>query len=141
MSNIDAHFHQLFQPQNPVKKDDEKTALLANHLTPTDDQIRDWLQSPQIKQWLTKLPMGITNALKTEAVNTIISRVIENPDQDCRVQFGSAAIGIDVLRFSLWASYRLPYASGIKAPDCPYTLKKHLDGKTNLPDDTVLYQD
>jgi hypothetical protein len=40
---------------------------------------------------------------------------------------GSAAIGIDVLRWQFWASYKLPYAIGIKAPDCPYTLKKHLD--------------
>lgn len=127
MSNPDARFHQLFQPKKPVNQDDEKTALLANRLTPTEEQITDWLQSPQIKQWLTKLPMGITNNLKMEAVNTIIKNVIQNPDKDCRVQFGSAAIGVDVLRWQLWASYKLPYASGIKAPDCPYTLKKYLD--------------
>lgn len=127
MSNTDAHFHQLFQPQSQVNKDDENPTLLANRLTPTDDQIQDWLQSPQIKQWLTKLLMGIPNNLKIEAINTIIKNVIQNPDKDCRVQFGSSTIGIDVLRWQLWASYKLPYASGIKAPDCPYTLKKHLD--------------
>ncbi len=76
------------------------------------------------------LPMGITNALKTEMVNTITKNVIQNPDKDCRVQYSGAAIGIDVLRWQLWASYKLPYASGLKAPDCPYTLKKHLSGET-----------
>jgi hypothetical protein len=105
----------------------DKITLLANRLTPTNDQIRDWLQSPQIKQWLTKLLMGIPNNLKIEAINTIIKNVIQNPDKDCRVQFGSAAIGIDVLRWQLWASYKLSYATTIKSPDCPYTLKKHLD--------------
>ncbi|MCC5633054.1 hypothetical protein LC613_36640 [Nostoc sphaeroides CHAB 2801] len=44
-----------------------------------------------------------------------------------RVQFGSSTIGVDVLRWQLWASYKLQKASGIKTPDCPYTLKKHLD--------------
>ncbi|NDJ26174.1 hypothetical protein GS682_32310 [Nostoc sp. B(2019)] len=127
MSNIDAHFHQLFQPKNPVNKLDEKTALLANRLTPTDEQIRDWLQSPEIKQWLNKQMMGITNTLKIEMVNTIIKNILDKPDKDCRVQFGGAAIGIDVLRWQLWVSYKLPYASGLKAPDCPYTLKKHLE--------------
>jgi hypothetical protein len=131
MSNIDAHFHQLFQPKTPVKKNDEKTALLTNRLTPTDDQIRDWLQSPEIKQWLVKLPMGITNALKTEMVNTITKNILDKPDKDCRVQYSGAAIGVDVLRWQLWASYKLPYASGIKAPDCPYTLKKHLEVEVN----------
>jgi len=109
------------------ESDSEKTALLANRLTPTPDQITDWLQSPQIKQWLTKLLMGIPNNLKMEAVNTIIKNVIHNPDKDCRIVLDSAAIGIDVLRWQLWASYKLPYASAIKAPDCPYTLKKHLE--------------
>lgn len=127
MLNTDAHFHQLFQPKSQVNKYDENPALLANRLTPTNDQIRDWLQSPQIKQWLTKLLMGIPNNLKLEAVNTIIKNVIQNPDKDCRVQFGSSTIGVDVLRWQLWASYKLQKASGIKAPDCPYTLKKHLD--------------
>jgi hypothetical protein len=126
MSNTDAHFHQLFQPQSQVNNDNENPMLLANRLTPTDDQIQDWLQSPQIKQWLTKLLMGIPNNLKIEAINTIIKNVIQNPDKDCRVQFGSSTIGVDVLRWQLWASYKLPDASGIKAPDCPYTLKKHL---------------
>jgi hypothetical protein len=127
MSQKDMNFPQLFQPKSQVNKDEENRALLANRLTPTDDQIKDWLQSPQIKQWLTKLLMGIPNNLKIEAINTIIKNVIQNPDKDSRVQFGSAAIGVDVLRWQLWASYKLPYASRIKAPDCPYTLKKHLD--------------
>lgn len=127
MSNTDAHFQPLFQPKSQVNKDEENLALLANRLNPTDDQIKDWLQSPQIKQWLTKLLMGIPNHLKTEAINTIIKNVIQNPDKDCRVQFGSSTIGVDVLGWQLWASYKLPYASGIKTPDCPYTLKKHLD--------------
>ncbi|YAF99545.1 MAG: hypothetical protein AB3A66_29980 (plasmid) [Nodularia sp. CChRGM 3473] len=127
MSNVDAHFHQLFQPKNQTNKDKERAALIANRLTPTSEQIRDWLQSSQIKQWLTKLLMGIPSNLKTEAVNTIIKNVIENPDKDCRVQFGSSTIGVDVLRWQLWASYKLPYASTIKSPDCPYTLKKHLE--------------
>jgi hypothetical protein len=48
MSNTDAHFHQLFQPKSQVNKDNENPALLANRLTPTDEQIKDWLQSPQI---------------------------------------------------------------------------------------------
>lgn len=82
MLNTDAHFHQLFQPKSQVNKSDENPALLANRLTPTDDQIRDWLQSPQIKQWLTKLLMGIPNNLKLEAVNAIIKNVIQNPDKD-----------------------------------------------------------
>ncbi len=125
MSNIDANF----QHQKQANKDNEKTALLPNRLAPTDEQIRDWLQSPQIKQWLTKLLMGIPNNLKIEAVNTIIKNVIQNPNKDCRVQFGSSAIGIDVLRWQLWASYKLPYASTIKSPDCAYTLKKHLEGE------------
>jgi hypothetical protein len=127
MSNTDTPFHQLFQPKSQVNKYDDNSALLANRLTPTDDQITDWLQSPQIKQWLTKLLMGIPNNLKLEALNTIIKNVIQNPDKDCRVQFGSAAIGVDVLRWQLWASYKLSYASTIKSPDCPYTLKKYLD--------------
>jgi hypothetical protein len=117
MSNIDEHFHN------------GKKALLTNRLTPSNDQIKTWLQSPQIKQWLTKLLMGIPNNLKIEAVNTLIKNVVQNPDKDCRVQFGSSAIGVDVLRWQLWASYKLPYASTIKSPDCPYTLKKHLDGE------------
>lgn len=71
--------------------------------------------------------MGVPNNLKIEAVNTIIKNVIQNPDKDCRVQFDSSTIGVDVLRWQIWASYKLPYASGIKTPDCPYTLKKHLD--------------
>ncbi|MBW4689238.1 MAG: hypothetical protein KME40_30130 [Komarekiella atlantica HA4396-MV6] len=133
MSNIDAHFHQLFQPKTPANKLDEKTALLANRLTPTDEQIRDWLQSPEIKQWLTKQTMGITNTLKIEMVNTIIKNILDKPDKDCRVQYSGAAIGIDVLRWQLWASYKLPYASTIKAPDCPYTLKKHLEGEAKKP--------
>lgn len=141
MSQIDAHFHQLFQPKTKVNKQDERMALLANRLTPTDDQITDWLQSPQIKQWLTKLLMGVPNNLKLKALNTIIKNVIQNPDKDCRVQFGTSTIGIDVLRWQLWASYKLPLASRIKAPDCPYTLEKHLDGRINQPDDTVVYLD
>lgn len=76
MSNIDAHFQQLFQPKTQVNKDEQNPAQLANRLIPTDDQIKDWLQSPQIKQWLTKLLMGIPNNLKTEAINTIIKNVI-----------------------------------------------------------------
>ena len=127
MSNTDAHFQQLFQPKTQVNKDEENPTQLANRLTPTNDQIKNWLQSPQIKQWLTKLLMGIPNNLKTEAINTIIKNVIQNPDKDYRVQFGSSTIGVDVLQWQLWASYKLPYASGIKTPDCPYTLKKHLD--------------
>lgn len=127
MSNKDASFQQLFQPISQVNKDNENPTLLANRLTPTDEQIRDWLQSPPIKQWLTKLLMGIPNNLKTEAINTIIKNVIQNPDKDCRVQFGSSTIGVDVLRWQLWASYKLQKASGIKTPDCPYTLKKYLD--------------
>ncbi|WGV24196.1 hypothetical protein [Halotia branconii] len=126
MLNIDAHFHQLFKPN----QDNEKTALLANRLNPTNEQITTWLQSPQIKQWLTKLLMGIPNDLKVEAVNTIIKNVIRTPNKDCRVQFGSSTIGVDVLRWQLWASYRLPYASTVKSPDCPYTLKMHLDDET-----------
>jgi hypothetical protein len=133
MSNIDAHFHQLFQPKKQANQDKEKTALLPNRLTPTDEQIRDWLQSPQIKQWLTKLLMGIPNNLKIEAVNTLTKNVIQDPDKDCRVQFGSSTIGVDVLRWQLWASYRLPYASTIKSPDCPYTLNKHIDGENKKP--------
>lgn len=127
ISTVDADFHQLFQSKSQVNKDDEKTTLLANRLTPTNDQIRDWLQSPQMKQWLTKLPMGIPNTLKMEIINTLIKNIADNPDKDCRVEYGGAAIGVDVLRWQLWASYGLPYASGIKAPDCPYTLKKHLE--------------
>ncbi|MBE9210525.1 hypothetical protein IQ244_29290 [Nostoc sp. LEGE 06077] len=124
MSNINSNFSQFFQHQ--TNQDDDNLTLSANRLIPTNDQIKDWLQSPQIKQWLTKVPMGITNNLKMEAINTIISRVSENPNKDCRVQFGSTAIGVDVLRWQLWAFYQLPYANGIKAPDCPYTLEKHL---------------
>ena len=127
MSNTNAHFQQLFQPKTQVNKDEENPTQLANRLTPTDDQIKNWLQSPQIKQWLTKLLMGIPNNLKTEAINTIIKNLIQNPDKDCRVQFGSSTIGVDVLRWQLWASYKLQKASGIKTPDCPYTLKEHLD--------------
>ena len=127
MSNTDPNFQQLFQPKSQVNEDNENPTLLLNRLTPTDDQIKDWLQSPQIKQWLTKLLMGIPNNLKIEAINTIIKNLIQNPDKDCRVQFGSSTIGVDVLRWQLWASYKLPYASTIKSPDCPYTLKKHLD--------------
>jgi hypothetical protein len=134
MSNIDAHFHQLFQPKTQVKKLDEKTALSTNRLTPSDEQIRDWLQSPQIKQWLNKQMMGITNTLKIEMVNIIIKNILDKPDKDCRVQYSGAAIGVDVLRWQLWASYKLPYASGIKAPDCPYTLQKHLKQSTHEPD-------
>jgi hypothetical protein len=71
--------------------------------------------------------MGITNALKTEMVNIIIKNIVEQPDKDCQTQFGStAAIGVDVLRWELWATYKLPYANVIKAPDCPYTLQKYL---------------
>ncbi|MBD2650959.1 hypothetical protein ACEYW6_32675 [Nostoc sp. UIC 10607] len=127
MSNTDTNFHQLFQPKSQFNEDNENPTLLLNRLTPTDDQIKDWLQSPQIKQWLTKLLMGIPNNLKIEAINTIIKNVTQNPDKDCRVQFGSSTIGVEVLRWQLWAFYKLPYASGIKTPDCPYTLKKHLD--------------
>ena len=127
MSNTDPNFQQLFQPKSQVNEDNENPTLLLNRLTPTDDQIKDWLQSPQIKQWLTKLLMGIPNNLKIEAINTIIKNLIQNPDKDPRVQFGSSTIGVDVLRWQLWASYKLPYASTIKSPDCPYTLKKHLD--------------
>lgn len=127
MSNTDPTFQQLFQAKSQVNEDNENPTLLANRLTPTDDQIKDWLQSPQIKQWLTKLLMGIPNNLKIEAINTIIKNVKQNPDKDYRVQFGSSTIGVDVLRWRIWASYKLPYASGIKTPDCPYTLKKHLD--------------
>ncbi|WDD36192.1 hypothetical protein PQG02_31435 (plasmid) [Nostoc sp. UHCC 0926] len=127
MSNTDTNFKQLFQPKSQVNEDNENPTLLLNRLTPTDDQIKDWLQSPQIKQWLTKLLMGIPNNLKIEAINTIIKNLIQNPDKDPRVQFGSSTIGVDVLRWQLWASYKLPYASTIKSPDCPYTLKKHLD--------------
>ncbi|MCC5633529.1 hypothetical protein LC613_39410 [Nostoc sphaeroides CHAB 2801] len=127
MSNTDANFQQLFQPKTQVNKDEENPTKLASRLTPNYDQIKNWLQSPQIKQWLTKLLMGIPNNLKTEAINTIIKNVIQNPDKDCRVQFGSSTIGVDVLRWQLWASYKLQKASGIKTPDCPYTLKKHLD--------------
>ena len=54
--------------------------------------------------------MGIPNNLKIEAINTIIKNVIQNPDKDSRVQFGSSTIGVDVLRWQLWASYKLPYA-------------------------------
>ncbi|MBD2512050.1 hypothetical protein H6G91_33295 [Nostoc muscorum FACHB-395] len=133
MSNTDTNFPQLFQPKSQVNEDNENPTLLANRLTPTDDQIKDWLQSPQIKQWLTKLLMGIPNNLKTEAINTIIKNVIQNPDKDSQVQFGSSTIGVDVLRWQLWASYKLPYASGIKTPDCLYTLKKHLDVSNQLP--------
>ncbi|MHC5770800.1 MAG: hypothetical protein ACYTXI_35525 [Nostoc sp.] len=133
MSNTDTNFPQLFQPKSQVNEDNENPTLLANRLTPTDDQIKDWLQSPQIKQWLTKLLMGIPNNLKTEAINTIIKNVIQNPDKDYRVQFGSSTIGVDVLRWQLWASYKLQKASGIKTPDCPYTLKKHLDVSNQLP--------
>ncbi|QLE53857.1 hypothetical protein FD724_39215 (plasmid) [Nostoc sp. C057] len=58
----------------------------------------------------------------------------KTPDKDYRVQFGSSTIGVDVLRWQLWASYKLPYVSGIKTPDCPfYTLKKHLDVSNQLP--------
>ncbi|ACC84938.1 hypothetical protein [Nostoc punctiforme] len=127
MSNTDANFQQLFPPTSQVNKDNENPTLSVNHLTPTDDQIKDWLQSPQIKQWLRKLLMGIPNNLKVEAINTIIKNVIQNPDKDYQVQFGSSTIGVYVLRWQLWAAYKLPYASGIKTPDCPYTLKKHLD--------------
>ncbi|MEJ6486137.1 hypothetical protein N0Y54_33580 [Nostoc punctiforme UO1] len=68
MSNTDTNFPQLFQPKSQVNEDNENPTLLANRLTPTDDQIKDWLQSPQIKQWLTKLLMGIPNNLKVEAL-------------------------------------------------------------------------
>lgn len=131
MSSRDASFHQLFQSKNQVNQGDEKTALLASRLTPTNDQIRDWLQSPQIKQWLTKLTMGIPNTLKMEIINTLVKNIADNPDQDCRIEYSGAAIGVDVLRWQLWASYRLPYASGIKALDCPYTLKKHLQNQSD----------
>ncbi|RCJ31923.1 hypothetical protein A6769_29345 [Nostoc punctiforme NIES-2108] len=104
MSNTDANFQQLFQLTSQVNKDNESSTLLVNRLTPTDDQIKDWLQSPQIKQWLTKLLMGIPNNLKIEAINTIIKNVIQNPDKDCRVQFGSSTIGVDVLRWQIWAN-------------------------------------
>jgi hypothetical protein len=70
MSNTDANFQQLFQPTSQVNKDNENPTLLVNRLTPTDDKIKSWLQSPQIRQWLTKLLMGIPNNLKIEAVNT-----------------------------------------------------------------------
>ncbi|MCC5633912.1 hypothetical protein LC613_41600 [Nostoc sphaeroides CHAB 2801] len=71
MSNTDANFQQLFQPKTQVNKDEENPTKLASRLTPNYDQIKNWLQSPQIKQWLTKLLMGIPNNLKTEAINTI----------------------------------------------------------------------
>ncbi|AVH63947.1 hypothetical protein [Nostoc sp. 'Peltigera membranacea cyanobiont' N6] len=100
MCNIDPTFQQLFQPKSQVNEDNENPTLLLNRLTPTDDQIKDWLQSPQIKQWLTKLLMGIPNNLKIEAINTIIKNLIQNPDKDCRVQFGNSTIGVDVLRGS-----------------------------------------
>lgn len=111
-----------------MKKNDELTALLANRLTPTNDQVRDWLQSPQIKQWLTKKIMGIPNTTKAEMVNTIIKSIAKKSNQDCRVQYDGATIGVDVLRWQLWASYRLPFGHKLKTPDCPYTLEKHLEG-------------
>ncbi|MBC1224750.1 hypothetical protein GNF10_35470 [Nostoc sp. UCD121] len=113
MSNIDTNFHQLFQPKSQVNEDNENPTLLLNRLTPTDDQIKDWLQSPQIKQWLTKLLMGIPNNLKVEVINTIIKNVIQNPDKDYRVQFGSSTIGVDVLRCSFGhpINYRKPVES------------------------------
>ncbi|WP_193199757.1 hypothetical protein [Nostoc sp. MG11] len=111
-----------------------KTALLATRLQPTSEQIIDWLRSPQIKQWLIKLPMGIPNNLKIEALLALSSATVGTPDQDCRVVIGgNSAIGVNVLHWQLWASYKLPYAHAIKAPDCPYTLKKHLSGETNKP--------
>jgi hypothetical protein len=74
--------------------------------------------------------MGITNALKTEMVNTITKNILDKPDKDCRVQYSGAAIGVNVLHWQVWASYKLPYAHAIKAPDCPYTLQKHLKQST-----------
>lgn len=67
--------------------------------------------------------MGIPNPLKMKIANTIIKNVIESSDEDCRVQFGGAAIGIDVLRWQLWASYRLSYANTIKSPNCPFHIR------------------
>ncbi|GAX38804.1 hypothetical protein [Nodularia sp. NIES-3585] len=125
MSNIATYPHQMFPDKMPDNK--ERTKLIANRLNPKADEIKQWLESPQIKQWLTKLMLGIPNNLKMEAVNTIIKNIIENPDKDCRVQFGSSTIGVDVLRWQLWAAYQLPYANKLKTPDCPYTLKKHLE--------------
>ncbi|MBE9038224.1 hypothetical protein [aff. Roholtiella sp. LEGE 12411] len=134
MSNKNSKSHNSSTRETFKNAESPKTALLANRLTPTNNQITDWLRSPQIKQWLIKLPMGITNALKTEMVNTIIINILDKPDKDCRVQYSGAAIGVDVLRWQLWASYKLPYASAIKAPDCPYTLKKHLEEVKSIPD-------
>ena len=111
-----------------MKKNDDLTTLLANRLTPTNEQVRDWLQSHQIKQWLTKQIMGIPNTQKAEMVNAIIKSIAKNPDKDCRVEYNGAAIGVDVLRWQLWASYRFPFGHKLKTPDCPYTLQKHLEG-------------
>ncbi|WP_341531743.1 hypothetical protein WKK05_40490 (plasmid) [Nostoc sp. UHCC 0302] len=126
MTNINAHF----QPEN-LNKDDDLATLLANRLTPTADQIAEWLQSPLIKQWLTKQPMGIPNTLKVEIINTIIKNINSKQNEDCQVQYGGAVIGVDVLRWQLWASYRPPFGSTIKSPDCPYTLLLHLESQTN----------
>ncbi|MCC5641015.1 hypothetical protein LC593_35350 [Nostoc sp. CHAB 5844] len=128
MSNIKGDFRNIFSKSSNQELD--LAQLLANRLNPTAAQITDWLQSPQIQQWLNKQPMGITNALKMEAVNTIVSKITDNPDKDCRIEIGNSAIGVDVLRWQLWAFYRLPYARDFKAPDCPYTLTKHWEKDT-----------
>ncbi|MBD2441178.1 hypothetical protein [Nostoc sp. FACHB-110] len=103
--------------------------LKANRLNPTAEQITEWLQSPQIRQWLTQQPMGIPSNTKVEAVNLLISKIVKDPDKDCRIEFANsnAAVGVDVLRWRLWAFYRLPYARDFQAPDCGYTLKQHLE--------------
>lgn len=103
----------------------------TTRLNPTAEQITEWLQSPQIRQWLTQQMMGIPNQLKIEAVNILITKIVKDPDKDCRIEFANsdAAIGVDVLQWNLWAFYRLPYAHGYKAPDCDYGLKQHLEQK------------
>ncbi|MBD2303381.1 hypothetical protein H6G80_33735 [Nostoc sp. FACHB-87] len=131
MSNIDSHFFQPSPPQHRTVEEDENLELLANRLNPTAEQITEWLQSPQIRQWLNQQMMGIPGNLKLEAVNILINKIIQVSDKDHRVEFANAnaAIGVDVLRWNLWAFYRLPYARGYQAPDCGYTLKLHLEQK------------
>lgn len=91
---------------------------------PTDEQIRAWIKSDQVSEWMEK-KLSFANPQWEEAVDKLIKKVIHDKNHDHTIRnnyYPQVALGINVLTWTLWISIR--YKNGIiLAPDCPFKLE------------------